>query len=284
MSVWKYLFFFVLASLAIGIVSSFVFFENNPSRVRVAFLDVGQGDSILITRGSNQILIDTGKNSRALLSELGRFLSPWDRTIEVVILTHHDQDHVGALPDLLSRYDVRVIFSTDIPDSTEMNRALKQVIDEYGVQVVTPSIGTSLRLGTEARLDIVFPDSSTRLDLKNTNSSSVVSLLSVGADTFLFTGDLPKEEMVLSAKDIHVLKVSHHGSKYSTSDVFLERMIPEEAIISVGKNSYGHPAQEVLDRLEKHEIKIFRTDIHGTIVYDCPSIPGSFCARVRFAL
>ncbi len=242
---------------------------RTASLVRIAFLDVGQGDAILITRGSNQLLIDTGKDGRSLLSELGKVLPPWDRRVETVILTHPDQDHIGALPDLLSKYRVSTLLSEDISSDTEIGRVVRDAIDRRGIPRILPRAGLSIAMSPDARAEVLFPDRDYRVSQKNTNAGSVVVRLRVGIETFLFTGDLPREEVVLPAEDIRVLKVSHHGSKYSTSDVFLNRMTPEEAVISVGKNSYGHPAEEVLTRLEARGIRVFRTDRDGTVIYDC---------------
>lgn len=263
---------------------AFFFFRYDPSLVRIAFLDVGQGDAFLLSRGSNQILIDTGKNSRALFSEMGKFLLPWDRTIETVIVTHPDQDHAGALPDLLSRYRVGRLLSADIPRTTEMGRVIQEAITSHGVRTLVPYAGLSIELSPDVAMEILFPDASFVSTPKNTNAASIVSRLRVGEEVFLFTGDLPKEELVLPAEDIRVLKVAHHGSKYSTSEAFLNRMKPEEAVISVGKNSYGHPSREVIGRLEARNIRIFRTDIAGTIVYECSIDAHRPCDLVSSAL
>ncbi len=271
----------VCIAVSVAIFLAVLIVRTEASFVRVAFLDVGQGDAILISRGSEQVLIDTGNNSRALLSELGAFLSPWDRTIEAVLLTHPDQDHVGALPELLAKYDVRLLLSADMPETTEIGRTIRRNIEDRHIRVIHPSAGLSVAFSPETRMETLFPDASFVPDPKNTNASSVVERLRAGTDSFLFTGDLPKEETVLPAEDIRVLKVAHHGSKYSTSDAFLDRMTPEEAVISVGKNSYGHPAEEVLKRLEAHGIKVFRTDTSGAIVYECPIARESSCALVR---
>ncbi|QQS15495.1 MAG: MBL fold metallo-hydrolase [Candidatus Moraniibacteriota bacterium] len=263
---------FVVAYLGMLIVGKSEF------RAHVAFLNVGQGDAILISFGSNQLLIDTGKNGRALLSELGRQLPPWDRTIEVVLLTHPDQDHVGAFPDLVSRYRVDMLLSAELPETSAIGRAIRQTIDSHSIQRIEPRAGLSIDFAPDMHLETLFPGVNFVPNPKNTNASSIVELLYIGRDTFLFTGDLPKEESVLPARDIRVLKVAHHGSKYSTSDEFLDRMTPEEAIISVGKNSYGHPSEEVLARLASRGVHVWRTDTSGTIIYECSVLPDTSCS------
>ncbi|MFZ1735885.1 MAG: MBL fold metallo-hydrolase [Candidatus Moraniibacteriota bacterium] len=269
-----------LVVLIVGVATVFlaiVIGVNGKSLARVAFLNIGQGDAILISYGSNQLLIDTGNDSRALLSELGRQLSPWDRTIEMVLLTHPDQDHVGAFPDLVSRYKVGILLSAELPSTSAIGRAIRKEVDAHGIRRIEPRAGFTITFASDVQIETLFPGRDFVSDPKNTNASSIVELLRVGKDTFLFTGDLPREETVLPAVDIRVLKVAHHGSKYSTSDSFLDRMTPEEAVISVGKNSYGHPAGDVLTRLSNHAIRTFRTDVSGTILYTCPVLPGASC-------
>lgn len=255
--------------------------KNDASVVRVAFLRVGQGDAILISRGKNQVLIDTGKDSRALLSELGGLLPPWDRTIETVLLTHPDQDHVGAFPDLVARYRVGLLLSAELPEASEIGRMIGEIIDRQSVRRIDPRSGLSITLAPDARLEVLFPDASYVSDAKHTNEGSVVALLRIGEDAFLFTGDLPREEQVLPAMDIRVLKVAHHGSKYSTSEAFLDRTVPEEAVISVGKNSYGHPAPEVIERLKRRGVRIFRTDVDGSVIYECSIDSDASCILAR---
>lgn len=267
----------VLAACVIAVFLGGIIIRDSRSVARIAFLNVGQGDAILVSLGSNQLLIDTGKNSRALLSELGKIMPPWDRTLEMVLLTHPDQDHVGAFPDVVARYDVKLLLSAELPETSAIGQSIRREIDRRKIQRIEPRAGLMLTFAPDMRLETLFPGKEFVADPKNTNASSIVELLRVGKDAFLFTGDLPREESVLPATDIRVLKVAHHGSKYSTSDAFLDRMTPEEAVISVGKNSYGHPAEDVLTRLSNHRVRTFRTDTTGTILYTCPIVPDASC-------
>ena len=266
-----------LVACVAGVFLALSILNDGKSFAHVAFLNVGQGDAILISCGSNQMLIDTGKNSQAVLAELGRHMPPWDRTLEVVLLTHPDQDHVGAFPDIADHYAVKLLLSAELPETSAIGRAIRAKIEAKGIRRIEPRAGLSIAFAPDMKMETIFPGRDFVPDPKNTNASSIVELLHVGKDAFLFTGDLPKEETVLPAIDIRVLKVAHHGSKYSTSDEFLDRMTPEEVVISVGKNSYGHPAEEVLDRLSKHGIRTFRTDVSGTILYMCPVAPDASC-------
>lgn len=265
-----------LSFLGVGFLTSAL--VRDFGSVRVAFLDVGQGDAILISRGSNQLLIDTGKNGRSLLAELGRHIPFWDRAIEAVLLTHPDQDHIGALPDIFKRYRVGVILSADVPSETELGRIVGDSIRESGAEVIDPRAGLSVKFSPHVDLKVLFPPEDMVLSPRNTNMGSVVTRLRVGADIFLFTGDLAKEEVFIPGEDIRVLKVAHHGSRHSTSGTFLDRMTPEEAVISVGKNSYGHPAQDVLERLEYRGVRTLRTDTSGSIVYTCPGVSEMRCS------
>lgn len=269
--------FVVLIAGAAAVFLAIVVGVDGKSPARVAFLNVGQGDAILISYGSNQLLIDTGKNSRALLSELGRQIPPWDRTIEMVLLTHPDQDHVGAFPNLMSRYKVGILFSAELPETSAIGRAIRKEVDARGIRRIEPRAGLTLTFAPDMRFETLFPKRDFVPDPKNTNASSIVELLHIGKDAFLFTGDLPREETVIPPVDIRVLKVAHHGSKYSTSDLFLDRMTPEEAVISVGENSYGHPSKDVLTRLSNHNVRTFRTNVSGTIPYLCPVAPDASC-------
>ncbi len=237
-------------------------------RVRVSFLDVGQGDAILISQGTNQVLIDGGRDGTLLLARLGRALPFWDRSIETVIMTHPDDDHIGGLSALAGRYSVGEWLMTGATADTE-SWARVAALASPRVPAVA---GTTIRLSGETRLDILWPHTDTPLDPKDTNRASVVTRLSVAGHTFLLTGDLPAaEEWELHPGHADVLKVGHHGSKYSTSDVFLSEVRPSEAVISVGAgNRYGHPAPDILNRLNQHGITVSRTDTDGTVTYHCP--------------
>ena len=238
------------------------------TRVKVSFLDVGQGDAILISQGNNQVLVDGGRDGTLLLSRLGRALPFWDRTIETVIMTHPDDDHIGGLAALAGRYQVGQWLMTGAAADTEAWRRL----DALAVPRVPAVVGTAIKLSDQTTMDILWTYVDTPFDPQDTNRTSVVTRLSVAGHTFLLTGDLPAaEEWELYPGRAEVLKVGHHGSKYSTSDVFLSEVRPREAIISVGAgNRYGHPAPDILNRLDQHGIAVYRTDHDGTVTYRCP--------------
>ena len=261
--------------------------ENNY--LRVDFLDVGQGDAIFIeTPEKHQILIDGGPNSK-VLEKLQNLMPFFDRSIDLVILTHPESDHMQGLFSVLQRYKVDYILWTGVARNTSEFQKWIGVLDQKqkpetgflasiffsqnATKVITASDGTKIKAGN-AEIDILYPfENLSGKELKNTsNDTCVVSKLIYGNDSFLFTGDISsvaeKELIARSDRAINsdVLKVAHHGSKYSTSDIFLEAVKPKIAVISVGaKNTYGHPTPEVLQKLEKFGIKVERTDQSGDI-------------------
>lgn len=262
----------ILALVAIALFLGWEIYSGFRQEVRVAFLDVGQGDAILLSQGTHQVLIDSGRSGKVLLERLGQEMPFWDKDIDAVLLTHPDDDHIGGIADMLERYTVHAVLKTDAKASTEVFRQLEQSLHEHGVQIIPASQGMSVRFA-DALLETLFPLSQTMvLAEKNTNDGSIVTRFETPGSSFLLTGDLPSEfESRLHPGKIDVLKAGHHGSRYSTGDTLLDAITPREAIISVGaKNTYGHPASEVLERLKKHGVSVLRTDQSGTIVYTCP--------------
>jgi competence protein ComEC len=248
-----------------------VFTERTFAPLRIVFLDVGQGDAILLTQGRTQVLIDGGRDGKTLLGKLGQHMPFWDKQIELMIATHPDADHVGGLASAVRRYHVATYLSNGVEGDSDVFRDLKQTLDLSHVTKQSV-VGTGSRIlfpgGTELR--VLFPQSGTAKTMSETNEGSIVARLVFGDASFLLTGDLPHEEMVLpDIPSTKVLKVAHHGSKYSTSESWLARVHPETALVSVGKNRYGHPSEEVLVRLQERGIRILRTDQQGDVVYVC---------------
>jgi competence protein ComEC len=260
-----------LSALVGGVFSLWAW--RNARETKVVFLDVGQGDAILITQGGNQTLIDGGRSGKLLLSRLSRYVPFWDRTIETVIMTHPDADHIGGLPDLIRNYQVREFLSTNASSSSEIFRLLGERLVEgpEPPERIIARAGLSLSFPEGGVIRVLYP----RGDLPDgteSNEGSVVTRFSYGETDFLFAGDLPKEESHLSnVPETEILKLSHHGSKQSSDDRFLSLVKPKEGVISVGKNSYGHPASEVVTRVTSSGAQIRRTDLSGDIVYRCTS-------------
>ncbi len=243
-------------------------------QTEIVFLNVGQGDAILISQGKNQILIDGGRTGKELLGRLGRHIPFWDRKIEVVIATHPDADHIGGLPAVLRAYQVERVLTTGAESETETSRLFQEGVVKRtgheptqvfrGADIVFPEGGKLLIEYPFQLIPGVVPDA-------DTNEGSIVARFVYGETSFLLTGDLPREETFLppDEPEVTVLKAAHHGSKYSTSEQFLRMIQPKEAVISVGKNSYGHPAPDVLERLRQIGTIIHRTDEEGDIRYRC---------------
>ncbi|NCQ06641.1 MAG: MBL fold metallo-hydrolase [Candidatus Moranbacteria bacterium] len=273
--------FIFLILLSSTITLSLFWFHRYESITTVTFLSVGEGDAILISQGSNQILIDGGRRSKDLLSHLGRHIPFWDRTIETVIATHPDADHIGGLPDLARTYTVNQFLFTGAESETDIFSLLRKSLEENHVTKDRIFEGSLINLPRGGTMEVLFPDTPLPPETKESNKGSLVIRFTYGETMMLFTGDLPSEEMFIpNTGPIDILKVSHHGSRYSTSSVFLGQITPKEAIISVGKNSYRHPSPDVLKRLEEKHIVIRRTDQDGDIQYICTEVSHQ-CAFVK---
>jgi competence protein ComEC len=255
--------------------------EERNGILTVAFLDVGQGDAIFIDAPSgNQMLIDGGQG-KSVLRELSKVMPFYDRSIDVVVATHADQDHVGGLPDVLKKYKVNIFMESGVPgESSSYNELEKIVNDSQGLPLgnskgealkkILARRGMTVDLGGGVVLQILFPDRDPAG--METNMSSIVAKLVYGQNEFLLTGDSPIsiENYLVSLGGLQsdVLKTAHHGSKTSTSAGFVSAVSPQYAVISVGKdNKYGHPNQETLDTLNNFGAKILRTDQLGAIVF-----------------
>jgi competence protein ComEC len=253
---------------------------SNARLLTVSFLDVGQGDAFLIEApNGNQVLIDGGPG-RAVVRALGEVM-PWsDQTIDLIIATHPDADHIGGLPAVLERYQVLGVMDNGAPSETGYYEAwlsAKKTEERTGARVLLARRGQVINLGENLNLEIIYPAS--RPVSKETNDGSVVARLTYGEINFLLTGDAGfKVENALLAQganlESEVLKVGHHGSKNSSSDSFIKEVSPKYAIISAGAdNRYGHPSQTVLDKITRiSESQILRTDDLGTIVCTSDSV------------
>ncbi|MFA9262693.1 MAG: ComEC/Rec2 family competence protein [Undibacterium sp.] len=247
-----------------------LFIHTRADETRVVFLSVGQGDAILVSQGVNQIVIDGGRDGRLLLSRLGRYIPFYDRTIETLIPTHPDADHIGGLSALLERYQIKTVLDTGARTDTKSAFLFYRDLERED-SILLPAIrGTTIELPKGGTLKILFPYAPEPADVAETNEGSVVARFEFGETSFLFTGDLPDEEQFIpDLEPVTVLKAGHHGSRYSTSTALLDLLQPKEAVISVGKNNYGHPHPDVLERLSSRSIVTLRTDELGDIVYRC---------------
>jgi competence protein ComEC len=253
-----------------------VFALSGPKYLKVNFLDVGQGDSAFIeTPSGQQILIDGGP-SGAVVGKVASKMPFWDRSLDLVILTHPEKDHMQGLMEVLKRYKADYILWTGVkktaPEYQEwLNILAKQ--KQMGAKILIAKAGQQIKTGN-VLIDTLYPlESLAGKELKNTsNDTCVVTKIIYGKKSFLFTCDISTvvEKKLIDYENAFlktdVLKVAHHGSKYSSSELFLAAAAPSLAIISDAKNnSYGHPAPETLKRLGKFDIKIERTDQLGDV-------------------
>lgn len=247
--------------------------------LKVEFLDVGQGDSVFIeTPEGHQILIDGGPGS-AVLEKLAKNMPFWDRSLDLIILTHPESDHMQGLMDVLQRYNADYFLWTGVVRYTPEYKKLVEILDKKKnskIKIVTAESGQRIKAGEATaswRIDILYPFENLggKAIEKTSNDACVISRLVFGSNSFLFTGDMSSglEKDLASSKTglvSDVLKVAHHGSKYSTSDLFLKSVSPKIAVISVGAdNSFGHPTPETLQKLKNYDIKTLRTDQSGDI-------------------
>ncbi|HOX30165.1 MAG TPA: ComEC/Rec2 family competence protein [Candidatus Paceibacterota bacterium] len=252
------------------------FFElSAQGLLRVEFFDVGQGDAALIkTPSGADILIDGGPGL-AVLEGLGRSLPFWDRDIDLLILTHADHDHLAGLLEVLKQYKVKsVLWNGAIKDTAEFEEWARLIFEEKS-DIYIARAGMRITFDREPGhfIEVLYPEQDlSGVAVKDANNGSVVVKLVYGESEFLFTGDIYGfiEDSLANGDtdlDADVLKVAHHGSKNSASELFLRKVDPDIAVISVGRNSYGHPSEEILEMMEKHGIKIFRTDMAGDITF-----------------
>lgn len=250
-------------------------FSMPDGKLHVYFLDVGQGDAILVSKGSRQILVDGGPSPQAITTALGKEMPFWDRSIDMVVLTHPDADHITGLIEVLHRYEVKQVLNPEIEVYSGLYAEFLELIKIKDIPTVLTEAGQRINLSEDVYLDVLNPFPG--VQYSDMDNKSVALRLESGLISFLLTGDIMKEaeyNLLLrrAVKESTVLKLAHHGSASSTTDEFLTVVNPQIAVISAGKdNRYGHPDKEVLARLEmKGDISIFNTGIHGTIefIYD----------------
>ena len=247
---------------------SFSFKDNVQNNLledlEIYFFDVGQADSILIRQKDYVVLIDAGNNEDGenIVNYLKNDLSIND--IDIVVGTHPHEDHIGGLDDIIDAFDIEKIYMPDVISTSKTFEDVLDSIENKNYSLTIPEIGDEIELG-----DMIFEVLYTGTDESDLNNTSIVLKLTFGNTSYLFTGDATSEtEKLLLNKDIKVdvLKVGHHGSKYSSTNEFLNKVNPTYAIIMVGQNnSYGHPTNETLNRLENNNVIIYRTDEDGTI-------------------
>ena len=263
----------ILVSSFITWLLPYVYIPETSEYLSVTFLDIGQGDSILIeTPDGVQLLIDGGPDGtvlRRLTEEL-----PWfDRTLDMVLGTHPDKDHIGGLVDVLARFTVHEIITTENTGETMVASTFQNALVSEGVPVVMARAGQVYQIGASTTLTIFSPASNPVM--LESNTASIVAKLSFGEIDFMLTGDAPStiEEYLVrtygSALQSEVLKLGHHGSKTSSGDSFLDTVAPNFAVVSAGKdNTYGHPAPSIVDKVTARGITLVTTIDSGSIHFE----------------
>ena len=257
----------VIAFLMILWALSFRFVGGSPGKslLTLSFYDVGQGDAILIEKGEIQVLVDGGSNDD-ILSHLGQDLPPWDRKIELMILTHPHADHLTGLLSVLERYQVEKVLFYPVAYETKVYQKFLEAISDEGVIIWKGKTGVKVEL-SGINLRVLWPQEG--FSDANINNASVVLALTFGEFDTLLLGDVEKEaqiRFVSLVPEVEVLKVAHQGSWDGVYEPLLKQASPEVVVISVkAKNRYGHPHQLTLDLLGKLGTTILRTDLSGTI-------------------
>ena len=237
---------------------------DNDNTLKIYYLDVGQADSILIDSNNEYMLIDGGNNNDGPLlvkyfQELGI------KDIKYIVGTHPHEDHIGGIDEVINNFNINQIFIPDAITTTKTFEDLLDSIEKKNLTFTVPTINNTYTLG-ETTIKIIY----TGTDTSDLNNSSIIIKLTYKKTSYLFTDDATNitEKKILN-KDIKsdVLKIGHHGSKYSSTENFIKKVNPKYAIISVGKgNKYGHPNIETINLLNKYNIKTYRTDELGTII------------------
>ena len=248
----------------------FVFTEARVGFLKVKFLDVGQGDAEFIeTPDKKQVLIDGGPDL-SVLEKLGRAMPFYDRYIDLIILTHPEADHLNGLIEIVKRYDIGAIIMTGVFRNTDQYKEFLNIIKNKKISVYLAKSGGEIDFGNNIKMDILYPfDNLKGKVISDSNNTSIVAKLIYGNFETLFTGDIEKgveNKLIKSGLNLKsdILKIAHHGSKTSSGEEFLKAVNALMAVIEVGKdNRYGHPHQEVLERLKN--LQIFQTGRDGDI-------------------
>ena len=238
------------------------------TNVTIKFIDVGQGEAILIALPEKTMLIDAGPTGSApkiaqVLQELGR------NKIDYLVATHPDEDHIGGMADVISSTQIGTIYAPNKTNNTATYRKFLTAIQNNNLQITLAEAGTIIDQTDAYKLEILWPTKDA--NFPDTNDYSIIIKLTVGTKTFLFTGDAPTSAILDANPDhIDVLKLSHHGSRTGTNEQLVRRLSPTYAVLSYAlDNSYGHPMQSVLNALHKHSVEVWGTGANGTITITC---------------
>jgi competence protein ComEC len=241
---------------------------------QISFFNIGQGDASLITsKRGDRIIIDCGPSSK-IIDQLETKLSFWSRHIDMLIITHGDRDHYGGCKDIIERFQVNKVMINGVFDSKNKSyQELLELIKSKNIQILPAIQNTYINLGSSIELQLLNPQTNLwGQDIRDDNTESIVILLRSKNQNILLTGDADEKTEAKILKeypqlDIDILKAGHHGSKTSSSEQFLDAITPKQVIISAGaNNSYNHPHPEIINRLNKRNIKIQETKNYMTSI------------------
>ncbi len=259
---------FIFIFLFLGCASKYSTISAKEDVLVVHYIDVGQGDSMLIQVNGKNMLIDAGPevNSSKLITYLTK---QHIKKLDYVISTHPHEDHIGGMTKVINKFSILNFYAPKITTTTNSFKYMIDSLQHKALKIQIAKAGVTLDLGNNVHCEMLAPNSDTYKDL---NNYSAVIKLDYKYTTFLFTGDaqkLSEDEIIKKGYDLTstVLKVGHHGSRTSTSDEFLQKVNPKIAIISCGiNNDFGHPHKPTLNKLQAINSRIYRTDKDGTIV------------------
>jgi len=264
---WKIFLILLLFNVTVWI--SYFYVINTD--LAIYFLDIGQGDSTLIkTPDNNFILIDGGPDN-TILSKLSEVMPFWQKNIDLVILTHSDLDHLSGLTEVIKSYTIGAVVYSDVTKNSDVYKEFERLITSNNIKILGYTDKDDLKIGCCTYINFLWPKQETDLMNLDTNNTSITFELVYKNTNAFFGGDLESEyEDKLvdedSFLDVDLLKVSHHGSDKSTSKEFVQKLSPDIAIVSVGKeNIFGHPKESVIKIFKQFGIPVLRTDEIGTI-------------------
>ena len=252
----------------------FVLFNGNvpEDNLRVVFLNIGQGDAVLIQTSQQNILVDGGPDKN-IIYKLDQYIPFYNREIDLMILTHSDSDHLTGLVEVLKRYSVEKIINNGLKNYDSIALEWERLIQEKNIPQQIVDLPLNIELDEQTLIEFLWPSQDLIKESKgDDNFTSLVFKLIHGNNEFLFTGDVPKEVeeiLIATEKDLKadVLKAGHHGSKYSSTMEFLSKVKPKYGVISCGENNFGHPSLRVLKNLENVGAEILRTDQLEDIIF-----------------
>ena len=273
-----YLIMLIILAIVAGLFF-YTHFSSHPA-FRVVFLNVGQGDATLIDFNNGaRMLVDCGPD-RKILSKLGKYLPFFDRQIDYLLISHPDLDHYGGCVDVLKRYDIKNIIGNGAIKTDPYFQTWEKYVQKENAQNIVIATSQNWEIGSST-LQFLSPDPGLGLPAKEEegNNLSIVFKLINGDESFLLTGDAeeilenalvkkhcPSSTIPCEFLHSNYLKLGHHGSDSSSGEAFLQAVAPDTAIISVGKNTFGHPSRRILKRLERADADIWRTDVRGDII------------------